>query len=153
MTQVLHLSSPWNKFLVSLFISIQPCFHLWQNFTLSFSDVFISPRAAYCFRCWFFNNSVQALFVRMFSFKFICGKNYHFLLHNLIPMIYLWFLRPEALWCFSFLSSYRILRIMFFRTYPFNRSACPLSKFLFNSFSFQSECCPKSFLPIVPFFQ
>ena len=44
MTQVLHLSSRRNKFLVSLFISIQSIvFCQWQNFTSRFRDVFHKP--------------------------------------------------------------------------------------------------------------
>ena len=49
MIQVLHLSSRWNKFLVSLFISIQSCFHLWQVFTSSSWDVFHKPSTSLFF--------------------------------------------------------------------------------------------------------
>ena len=73
----------------------------------------ISPQQACAFRCWFSNNSVQFFFARMLS-KLICGRSWHFLLHSVIPMIYLLFFLPEALWCFSFHSSSRIGRIMFF---------------------------------------
>ena len=73
----------------------------------------ISPQQACAFRCWFSNNSVQFFFARMLS-KFICGRSWHFLLHSIIPMIYLLFFLLEALWCCSFHSSSRIVRIMFF---------------------------------------
>ena len=36
--------------------------------------------------------------------KLICGRSWHFLLHSVIPMIYLLFFLPEALWCCSFHS-------------------------------------------------
>ena len=57
----------------------------------------ISPQQACAFRCWFSNNSVQFFFARMLS-KLICGKSWHFLLHYVIPMIYLLFFISEALW-------------------------------------------------------
>ena len=73
----------------------------------------ISPLQACAFRCWFSNNSVQFLFARMLS-KLICGRSWHFLLHSVIPMIYLLFFLPKALWCCSLHSSSRIVRNVFF---------------------------------------
>ena len=73
----------------------------------------ISPLQACAFRCWFSNNSVQFFFARMLS-KPICGRSWHFLLHSVIPMIYLLFFLPEALWRCSFHSPSRFVRIVFF---------------------------------------
>ena len=67
----------------------------------------ISPQQACAFRCWFSNNSAQFFFARMLS-KLICGRSWHFLLHSVIPMIYLLLFLPEALCCCSL--------------HPFNRS-------------------------------
>ena len=73
----------------------------------------ISPLQACAFRCWFSNNSVQFFFARMLS-KLICGRSWHFLLHSVIPMIYLLLFLSEALWRCSFHSPSRFVRIVFF---------------------------------------
>ena len=46
--------------------------------------------------------------------KFICDRSWHFLLHSFIPVIYLLFFLPEALWRCSFHSPSRFVRIVFF---------------------------------------
>ena len=66
MTQVLHLSFRWNKFFVSLLISIQSIVSVsgWLS-PHNFEMFSISPHQAYSSRCWNSNNSIQPFFVRM----------------------------------------------------------------------------------------
>ena len=51
-----------NEIIISSLISSKQLFSYLAEFHLKFWDVFISPQAAYCFRCWSFNNSVQSFF-------------------------------------------------------------------------------------------
>ena len=100
-------SSQRKKFSSLLWSQTSNCFSLVAGFHLKCWDVSISPLQAYSFRCWFSNNSVQFFFARMLS-KLICGRSWHFILHYVIPMIYLLFFLPKALWCCSLHSSSRI---------------------------------------------
>ena len=89
----------------------------------------ISPLQACAFRCWFSNNSVQFFFARMLS-KLICGRSWHFLLHSVIPMIYLLLFLSEALWCCSFQSSSWFMKIIIFPLFILlTGELCPLLKF------------------------
>ena len=63
--------------------------------------------------------------------KLICGRSWHFLLHSVIPMIYLLFFLPEALWCWSFHSSSQLWGSCSFRAYPSNRSVVSSLQILF----------------------
>ena len=86
---------------ISLLTSIQSFVSVSGMYSPHSLEMFsISPLQAYSFRCWFSNNSVQFFFARVLS-KFFCGRSWHFLLHYVIPMIYLLFFLPEALWCCS----------------------------------------------------
>ena len=112
----------------------------WSKFSpiLSVKEVFISslisskqlfPSVAGChlimLRC--FHKPTTNLFFSLLVFqqlysnlrarmpsKFNCGRSWHFLLHSFIPMVYLIFVLPEALWCSALHKSPRFVRIMFF---------------------------------------
>ena len=113
----------WSNF--SPTISAEEVFHLLVNLKQAivfvsgrlsphnFEMFSISPLQACAFRCWFSNNSVQFFFARMLS-KLICGRSWHFLLHSVIPMIYLLLFLSEALWRCSFRSPSRFVRIVLF---------------------------------------
>ena len=113
MTQVLHLSSWWNKFLVSLFISIQSIVFVSGRISPQVLRCLHKPTKIISFLCWFFNNSVllrsfhcilsflpEALWYRslrpIFSF---CQD------HLLSLLIHL-----TGVWChlFNFFSSYQV---------------------------------------------
>ena len=99
---------------------------------LIFWDVLHKTISSLFFRCWLSNNSVRPFSLRCL-FKLFCGRSWHFLQHSFISIINLLFLSPggSVLW--------------------FHEVSSHLIKFLFNSFSFQSECCPKLF-SLVPLF-
>ena len=100
-------------------------FHLFVD--LKQAIVFVSGRLwPHSFEM-FFHKPTTNLFVSLLVFqqlhynllgrvlsKFTCGKSCHFLLHSFIPAIYLLFFLPKALWCCSFHSSFRIVKIMSF---------------------------------------
>ena len=119
--EVFHLFVDLKQAIVSVSGWLSP--HNFEMFS-------ISPQQSCAFRCWFSNNSVQFFFARMFS-KLICGRSWHFLLHSFISIINLLFLSPggSVLW--------------------FHEVSSHLIKFLFNSFSFQSECCP-NYINLIP---
>ena len=89
--------------------------------------------------------------------KLICGRNCHFLLrpfypNNLASILLFWRHCDVAL----FTHHLALSRSCSFRAYPFNQSVVFSFKFFHLvkfCLSFQPECCLKSFLPIVPFFQ
>ena len=81
---------------ISLLISIQSTVSVVAEFRLYLEKFSISPLQAYSFRCWFFQQLRFNLLGRVLS-KLFCGRSWHFLLHSLIPMIYLQFFLPEAL--------------------------------------------------------
>ena len=155
MVQVISLSSWWKKFSSLLWSQTSNCFSLVAEFHLKSRDIFHKPTSSLFISLWVCQQPRCNLIERVLS-KLSCGRSWHFLLHSVIPMIYLLLFLPEALWCCSFHSSSRIVRIVFFRAYPFNRSVVfsfefsHLIKFCLLP---QPECCLKSFLPLVPFFQ
>ena len=73
MTEVLHLSSRWNMFLVTLLISIQSIvFSLVVEFHLKFFEMFsISPQQAYSVCYCFSNNSVITFLEGCFPSSFV----------------------------------------------------------------------------------
>ena len=95
----------------------------------------ISPLQACAFRCWFSNNSVQFFFARMLS-KLICGRSWHFLLHSVIPMIYLLLFLSEALWrcSFSLTISIREDRVLFLLIHLTGVSCFHSSSLILSSF-------------------
>ena len=145
-TQVLLSSFRWNKFLVSLFLSIQFFFpwvagcHLiiWVVFHKTISSLFFSLLVS--------NNSVRPFSYRCI-FKLFCGRSWHF---------------SSLFFYFNYLSSILLFRshcdvTLFshhlgscsFRDYPFNRSVLPLCSSSFISSSlhlFSTEVLPKSVL-------
>ena len=155
MTQVLHLSSRWDKLLISLFISIQFFFPWVAEFHLKCWDVSISPLQDYSFRCWFSNNSVITFSEGCFPSSFMAevGISSPFLYSNDLSSIFSY--GGMVMLLSSLIISNCEDRVLFF-TYPFNRSVVFSFKFFHVikfCFSFQPECCLKSFLPIMPFFQ
>ena len=151
MTQVLHLSSRWNKFLVSLFISIQSIVPISGRISPHNFELFsISPLQVYSFRCWFSNNSVITFLEACFSSSFVAEVG--IFLHSVTAMIYLLFCLPEALWCYCNDCEDRVLFVLIHLT----GVSCPpfkfshLIKFCLLS---QLECCLRSFLPLVSFLQ
>ena len=150
------LSSRRKKFSSLLWSQTSNCFSLVAEFHLKCWDVSISPLQAYSFRCWFSNNSIQSFFARMLS-KFICGRNCHFLLRPFYPNNLASILSFRRHCDVALFTNHLVLsRSCSFRAYPFNQSVVFSFK-LFHlikfCFSFQPECCLKSFLPIMPFFQ
>ena len=93
-------------------ILVEEVFHLVGviNYIICFCSGRISPQF------WeVFHRPTTSLFVSLLVFhqlrynllgrvlsKLICGRSWHFLLHSVIPMIYLLFFLPEALWCSLF---------------------------------------------------
>ena len=82
---------------------------------------FIRPYQDYSFRCWCSNNSVRPFSLRCLC-KLIGGRRCCFLLRSFDSII---LSLPEALWCSSPHSSFRIVRPCSFRAYPFNRGVVP----------------------------
>ena len=151
---------------ISLLSLVEEIFHLVGviNYIICFRSGRISPQ----FR-EVFHKPTTSLFVSLLVLQrlrdnllervlseLICGRSWHFLLHYVIPMIYLLFLLPEALWCCSFHSSSRFwgscsfVLIHLTGVLCSNSSSFHLIKFCLSC---QPECCLKSFLPIMPFFQ
>ena len=79
------------------------CFHWWPVVTSSFWEVFHKPTTSLFVLLLVFQQLRYNLLGRVLS-KLICGRSWHFLLHSVIPMIYLLFFLLEALWCCSFHS-------------------------------------------------
>ena len=65
--------------------------------------------------------------------KLICGPSWHFLLHSVIPIIYLLFFLPVALWCCYLHSSSPIEDRVLFMLIHLTGVSCPLFKF-FSSY-------------------
>ena len=156
MIQVLHLSSRWNKLLVSLLTSIQSIVFVCGRISPQVLRCFHKPRKNLLFCCWYFNNSVQAFFVGIFLSNSIVGGVAIF-----FSVLLFW--RPTF---YSFIRRHCDVSLLShhlewwgscsFHAYQFNRSVVisfelsHLIKFYLLS---QPECCLKSFLPLVPFFQ
>ena len=157
MTQVLHLSSRWNKFLVSLLISIQSFVSVSGGLSPHNFEMFsISPLQAYSFRCWFSNNSVITFLEGCFPSSFVAEVGIFFsILLFQWSIFYSFFRRHCDVALFT--HHLELWGSCSFRAYPFNRSVVSSLQVLFHlikfCLSFQPECCLKSFLPIVPFFQ
>ena len=148
MIQLLHLSSQWNKFLVSLFISIQSIVSVSGRISPHSFEMFsISPLQPCSFCCWFSNNSVLASVVTVLSQDIVFLRS----LHSILTFV------PEALWCSSFQPIISFCqRSWSFHAYPFNLSdvsswqvSSHLVKIMFNSFHLQSECCP-NYIILIP---
>ena len=140
---MIQFSPSVKKFFISLVLSIK-------------SMVSISGRLSTHSHEMFFHKSTTSLLVSLLIFqqlrynllgrvlsKLNCGRSWHFLLHSVIRMIYLLFFLSEALWCCSFHSSSRIVRIMFFVLIHLTGvvSESILVPWAFDSFHFQSERC------------
>ena len=128
MTQVLHLSSLWNKFLVSLLISIQSIdFPLVAEFHLIVEMFSISPLQAYLFIVGVpttpFDHSPKDAFSSSFEVEDVVFSSV-----VLIPFLHL-FRRHCDVALFD-PSSYFV-------------------KIMFNSFHLQSECCP-NYIILIP---
>ena len=130
MTHVLHLSSWWNKFLVSLFISIQSIVYVSGRILPHNFEKF--PTTSLFVSLLVFQQLRSNLLGRVLS-KLICGRSWHFLLQYVIPMIYLLFFLPEALWCCSLHSSSRIEDHVLFMHIQITEVLCHLFKF-FSSY-------------------
>ena len=138
-SKFLHLSSRWNKFLVSLFISIQFFFPWVAGCHLIIWDVFHKTISRLFFSLLVFNNSILAFVVSVIS-------------QDLVS------LRSGVIVMLLFSTHHIVLsRSCYFLAYPFNRSVMPSSQVLPILSSFwlpsQPECRLKSFLPLVPFIQ
>ena len=98
--QVISLSSWWKKFfhLVGV-INYIICFHS-GRISPQFWEVFHKPTTSLFVSLLVFQQLHYNLLGRVLS-KLICGRSCFFLLHSVIPMIYLLFFLPEALWCCS----------------------------------------------------
>ena len=112
-------------FLVSLFVSIQSCFHLWQVFPWSSWDVFHKPSTSL-----FFSLLVSQLLRSILLFKDALPNLFQaelvvFFSVLLVPFLYL--LRRHC------------------DVALFDPSSC-FVKIMFNSFHLQSECCPNHFI-------
>ena len=156
MVQVISLSSWWKKFFISLVLSIILFVSVVAEFHLIFEIFSISPLQGFSFRCWFSNNSVINFLEGCFPSSLV-AKVVIFFSFPLSQRSSFYSFVMEALWCCSFHSSSRIVKIMFFLFLIHSTGvSCPpfkfshLIKFCLPS---QLECCLKSFLPIVPFFQ
>ena len=138
MTQVLNLSSRWNKFLVSLFISIQSIVSVSGRISPHSFEMFsISPLQPCSFRCWFPNNSVITFLEGCFPSSFVAEVVIFFsiLYSNDLSSIFL----SEALWCCSLHSSSRFVRTVFFSCLSIsNRSVVPSFQVLSILSSFAS---------------
>ena len=159
MTQVLHLSSRWNKFPVSLLISIQSVVSVCGRISPHSFEMFsISPQQAYYFRCCFFpitpfypswKGALLAHLWQKLAFFFSILVFRWSIFHS--------FSRRHCDVALFDPSSHLLSKIMFFPfAYPFDQSVVisfkfsHLIKFCLPS---QPECCLKPFLPLVPFFQ
>ena len=156
MTQVLHLSSRWNKFLVSLLISIQSFVSVGgRSSPHNFEMCSISPQQACSFRCWFSNNSVLTFLEGCFPRSFVAEVGIFFsILLFQWPIFYSFFRRHGNVALFT--HHLELWGSCSFLAYPFNRSVVfsfEFSNLIKFSLLPQLESCLKSFLPIVPFFQ
>ena len=77
MTQVLHLSSRWNKCLISLLTSIQSIVFVSGRISPQFWEVFHKPTTSLFFSLFISQQLCPILHGRMFS-KLICGRSWHF---------------------------------------------------------------------------
>ena len=129
MTQVLHLSSRWNKFLVSLFISIQSIVFISGRISPHSFEMFsISPYQAYPFHCCFSNNSVLAFVVSVLSQDRVSLCSFH----SILTFV------TEALCCCSLQTFFLLLSgSCSYHAYPFKRSVVSLgsSSFILSSLS------------------
>ena len=115
----------------------------------------ISPLQAYSFRCWFSNNSVITFLEGCFPSSFVAEVGIFFsILLFQWSIFYSFFRRHCDVALFT--HHLELWGSCSFLAYPFNRSVVFSFKFFHLikfCLSFQPECCLKSFLPIVPFFQ
>ena len=111
-------SNQWFPLVAGCHLIVLRCFH--------------KPTTSLFFSLLVFQQLRYNLLGRVLS-KLSCGRSWHFLLHSVVPMIYLVFFLPEALWCCSLHSSSRIeYRVLFSSSFHLIKSCI----------SFQPECCP-----------
>ena len=144
MILVLHLSSRWNNFLISLSISIQFFFTWVAGCHLIIWDVSHKTISSFFFSCWFSNNSVLAFVVSVLSQDLVSLRS----LHSILTFV------PEALWCSSFQPIISFCqRSCSFHAYPLNRSVVPFCSSSFrlikSCITSQPECFSKLFF-LVP---
>ena len=151
MIQALHLSFRWDKFLVSLFLSIQSFSVSGKLSPHNVEMPSISPLQV----C----PSVVGVPTTPFdpspkdAFSSSLWQKLAFLLHSFISMIYILFLSSGgiAMLFFSPIISF-CQRSCSFHAYPFNRSVVPFCSSSFRlikpCISFLLECCPNLFFPI-----
>ena len=97
-----------------------------------FWEVFHKPTTSLFVLLLVFQRLRHNLLERVLS-KLICGRSWHFLLHSVIPMIYLLFFLPETLWCCSLHSSSHIEDHVLFVHIHLTEVLCHLFKF-FSSY-------------------
>ena len=138
MTQVLHLSSRWNKFLVSLLISIQSFVPVGGRSSPHNFEIFsISPLQAYSFRCWFSNNSVITFLERCFPSSFVAEIGiFFFILLSQWSIFYSFFRRHSDVAHFT--HHLELWGSCSFDAYPFNRRVASSIQVLFILSSFAS---------------
>ena len=138
MTQVLYLSYRWNKFLISLFISIQSIVSSSGRISPhNFEMFFISPLQAYSFRCWFSNNSTITFLEGCSPSSFVAEVGIFFSILSFQWSIFYYFYQRHfdvAL----FTHHLELWGSCSFHLYPFNRSVVSSSQVLFILSSFAS---------------
>ena len=131
MTQVLHLSSRWNKFSISLLISIQSTVSVSGGLSPhNFEMCSISPHQACSFRCWFSNNSVITFLEGCFPSSFVAEFAIFFYILLFQWSIFYYFFRRH---CDVALFTHHLdlWGSCSFRAYPFNRSVVSSLQVLF----------------------
>ena len=163
MTQVLNLSSRWNKFLVSLFISIQSIVFVSGRISPhNFEKFSIIPLQVYSLRCWFSNNSVITLLEGCSPSSFVAEVGIFFSILSFQRYIFYSFFRRHCD-VSLFTHHLELWGSCSFRSYPFNRSVVSSSQVLFILSSFPSLfyrsalncvqlCCVLSFFNLSRFF-
>ena len=144
-----------NKFLVSLFISIQSIVSDSGKFSPHSLEMFsIIPLQAYSFRCWFSNNSVITFSEGCFPSSFVAevGISFSILLFQW-SIFYSFFRRLCDVAIFT--HHFELWGPCSFHAYPFNQSVVPSIQVL-SSYQvlppFSIGVLSEIFLPLVPFF-
>ena len=162
MTQVLHLSSRWNKFLVSLFISIQFFFPWVAGCHLIIWDVFHKTISSLFFSLLVFQQLRSSFCCKRAPSSYVSLRSSHSILTFVTEALWCCSLRPIVLFCLVHVEFFPFtvgvlpkLHHSYSFYILFNRSIVSIiplltgvsskcfhfAKFIFHAFHFQPECC------------
>ena len=108
-------SYPLGKISFHLFVDLKQAFVFGSGrISPQFWEVFHKPTTSLFVSLLFFFQQFRSNLLGRVLSKLIRGRSWHFLLHSVIPMIYLLFFLPEALWRCALHPSRRFVKFKLF---------------------------------------